>query len=150
MKLYKTPTKTTVTVDAAQMLEDLRNRNVLYFPKAEFPAIKSLVAYMRAAGMLPLRPAVKSVTFIEKGEEIGALKVTLVGGPVRQAVKKGSCKVVRIADGEVFSSLNMAVQATDMPRGAKNLATVQRKIDAGISLFEASNGTFTLTTAEQA
>lgn len=146
MKLYKTPTKTTVTVDAVQMLEDLRNRNALYFPKTEFPAIKSLVAYMRHAGMLPLRPAIKSVTFIEKGEEIEALKVTLVGGPVRQLVRKDSCKIVRIADGEVFSSLNLAVQATEMPRGAKNLATVQRKIDSGMSMFEASKGTFTLTT----
>lgn len=150
MKLYKTPTKTTVTIDAARILEDLRSRSALYFPKEEFPAVKSLVSYMRAAGMLPLRPAVKSVTFIEKGEEVEALKVTLVGGPVRQLVKKDSCKIVRVDDGKVFSSLNLAIQATDMPRGAKNLATVQRKIDSGTSLFEASNRTFTLTTEEQA
>lgn len=146
MKLYKTPTKTTVTVDAVQMLEDLRNRNALYFPKTEFPAIKSLVAYMRHAGMLPLRPAIKSVTFIEKGEEIEALKVTLVGGPVRQLVRKDSCKVIRINDRAVFDSLNKAVQATTMPKGAKTLSTVQKRVDRGMSLFEASKGTFTLTT----
>jgi len=146
MKLYKTPTKTTVTIDAARILEDLRKSGTLYFPKAEFPAVKSLVAYMRHAGLLPLRPTVKTVTFIEGQVEVEVLKVTLLNTAVRQNTRKDTCKVVRISDKVVFDSLNLAIQATTMPLGAKSSTTVQRKIDAGMSMFEASKGTFTLTT----
>lgn len=141
MKLYKTPTKTLVVLDHEKMVEDLKLGPV-YLSKEDYPAYKALTMYMRNRDMGNLRPAAKTITYLYKGEEVEVIRVSLTDKPVAPYAYRNCPKVVRVADGVVFDSLNKALQATDMPKGAKYFATVKSRIDAGKSIFEASCGVF--------
>ena len=141
MKIYKVPTKTVTIFDHAKMIEDLKVGPV-YLSKEDHSVYKALVMYMRSREFGNLRPAAKTITYLCKGEEVEVIKVSLTDKPVAPYAYRNCPKVVRVADGAVFDSLNKALQATDMPKGAKYFATVKAKVNAGKSIFEASCGTF--------
>lgn len=151
MKIYSVPTKTTVTLDHEKVIKDLMAGPV-YIDKKDFSMYKALTMYMRNRNYGTLRPSLRSVILLQSGQECEVFRITLTNKPMtvqqHQNSKAGLCKVVRVADGVVFASLNKAIQGTEMPKGAKNFNTVARKVAEGASLFEASKGVFTLTPEE--
>lgn len=140
MKIYKVPTKTIEVFDQEKMIEDLRAGPV-YLSKEDHSVYKALVMYMRNREFGNLRPTSKTITYLIKGEEIEVTRITLTDKPTAD-YNQHCPKVVRVADGVVFDSLNKAVEGTEMPKGAKHFATVKAKVNAGKSIFEASCGAF--------
>lgn len=143
MKIYSVPTKTTVTLDHEKVIKDLMAGPV-YIDKKDFSMYKALTMYMRNRNYGGMRPTLKAVVIYQFDKEYEVYRIALTNRPVTP--HKSTCKVVRVADGVVFDSLNKAIQGTEMPKGAKTYITVRKKVAEGLSIFEASNGVFTLTT----
>ena len=141
MKIYKVPTKTVLVFDQEKMIEDLKEGPV-YLSKEDYSTYKALVMYMRNRGLGQLRPAAKTITYLIKGEEIEVMRLTLRDDPINSYEGRTVYKVLRVADGEVFESLNKAMEDTEMPKGARNFSTVFRRLKSGKSMHEASCGAF--------
>lgn len=121
----------------------------IYLSKSDFGAYKALTMYMRNRNFGNVRPAMKSVVLLQREKEDELYRITLTDKSIairKQSKPANTCKIVRLVDGAVFDSLNKAMQATTMPKGAKSYATVDKRVAEGVSLFEASGGIFILTT----
>lgn len=134
MKAYKVPTKTVVQTDCAKMMEDLK-AGPLYLSKADYDHYKLLAVYALRVNKNE-RPACKTITVLERGNEVQYMKLTLNTEPPRTNNTQSRAMTVRnVVTGEV-TGLFRAVSFSEYGR-------IRAELKRGKTMLQASKGVFT-------